>query len=172
MKDSVLDQSANNMLKKTWKAVDQKDVPFGRQNALSHFPNGIDIGDPPPQLFEFLGEASWRIFLSSSNSPPVRWGLLASMSAVLQPPSPPPPPDFSCNRYRSECSPPDPNSKPRIRVFPAGPQLQALDCSVARRASTTSAGSQCSPWIRVFPAGPQPQRISEDEYQIECQKEC
>ena len=49
---------------------------------------------------------------------------------------------------RSQCSPPDPNSKHRIRgVIPAGPQLQAL------------AGSQCSPpdlhrnfRIRAFPA--------------------
>jgi hypothetical protein len=57
-------------------------------------------------------------------------------------------------------------------VFPAGPEQQAQEQSAARRASTASAGSQCSPWIRVFPAGPQPQRISEDIYQIECQKEC
>ena len=38
---------------------------------------------------------------------------------------------------RSQRSPPDPNSKPRIRVFPAGPELQALDRSVPRRTSTT-----------------------------------
>jgi hypothetical protein len=50
------------------KAVDRKsqfgreDVPFGRQNASSHFPNGIDIGDPPPRLCEFLLQSIFRDF--------------------------------------------------------------------------------------------------------------
>ena len=93
---------------------------------------------------------------------------------------------------RSQWSPPDPKSKPGIKVVPTGPQLQALDPVVPagreqqapdqsgpRRTSTASARSQWSPpdpnskpRIRVVPAGPRPQRISEDIYQIECQKEC
>ena len=41
------------------------------------------------------------------------------------PPHPPPHPlrhprDLNCKRYRLQCSPPGPNSKHRIRVFPAG----------------------------------------------------
>ena len=54
-------------------------------------------------------------------------------------------------------------------MFPAGPQLQALDRSVPRRARTASSGSErfppdrnCELRIRMFPAGPQPRRISED----------
>ena len=65
---------------------------------------------------------------------------------------------------RSQCSPPDPNSKLRIRAFPAGPQLQALDRSVPRRTRTATSGSKCilpdlhrKLRIKVFPAGPQPQ---------------
>ena len=46
---------------------------------------------------------------------------------------------------RSQCSLPDPNSNPRIRVFPAGPQLQALDRSVPCRTQTAIPGSECSP---------------------------
>ena len=66
---------------------------------------------------------------------------------------------------RSQCSPPDPNSKHRIRgVIPTGPQLQALDRSVRRQTRTASTGSDCSPpdlnckrWIAVISAGPPPQ---------------
>ena len=46
---------------------------------------------------------------------------------------------------RSECSPPDPNSKLWIKVHPRGPQLQALDRSVPRRTRTASSGSKWSP---------------------------
>ena len=45
---------------------------------------------------------------------------------------------------RSQRSPPDPDSKLRIRVLPAGPQLQALDRSVPLRTSTASSGSESS----------------------------
>ena len=38
---------------------------------------------------------------------------------------------------RSQCSPPDPNSKLRISVIPAGPHPPAPDQSVPRRTSTT-----------------------------------
>ena len=78
----------------------------------------------------------------------------------------------------SSSFPPDLNCKLRIRVFPAGPQLQALDRSVfpagpqaqdqsvPRRTPTANSRSQCSPQdlhrklrIRVFPAGPQLQAL-------------
>ena len=69
----------------------------------------------------------------------------------------------------SQWSLPDPNSKPRIRVVHAGPQLQARDRSGPCRTSITSARSQCSPpdpnsnrWMKVTLAEPRPQRISED----------
>ena len=93
-------------------------------------------------------------------SPPVRWGLLDFMLAVPPPPSSPSPsPDLKCKRYiavfparsedqsdprrtstasaRSQCSPPDQNSKHRTRAFPAGPPPQALGQSGPRRTSTT-----------------------------------
>ena len=66
---------------------------------------------------------------------------------------------------RSQCSPPDPNSKQRIRVFPAGPLTQAPDQSVPRQNSTASSGSECSePDLnhKEFP------KIC----QVECRKEC
>ena len=44
----------------------------------------------------------------------------------------------------SSCSPPDPNSKLQIKVFPARPPLQAQDQSVPRQTSTASSGSHCS----------------------------
>ena len=47
------------------------------------------------------------------------------------------PRETSTASARSQCSPPDPNSEPRVRVFPAGPPPQAQDQSVPRRASTT-----------------------------------
>ena len=94
---------------------------------------------------------------------------------------------------RSRCSPQgpnDPNSKLWSKVFPAGPQLHALDRSVPRRTRTASSGSECSPpdlkckrQIAVFPAGPEqqaqdqsvPSRTDPKEsskiQQIECQKE-
>ena len=46
----------------------------------------------------------------------------------------------------------DPNSKPRIRVFPAGPQLQVQDRSVPRQTRAASPGSK-------FPARPQLQAL-------------
>ena len=65
---------------------------------------------------------------------------------------------------RSQWSPPDPNSKPRIRVVPAGNEQQALDHSGPCRTSTASARSQWSPpdansklKIRVVPTGPDKQ---------------
>ena len=51
---------------------------------------------------------------------------------------------------RLQRSPPDPNSKPRIRVLPTGPQLQARDRKGPRRTRTATAR-----WIRAFPAGAQ-----------------
>ena len=56
-----------------------------------------------------------------------------------------PPPDLNCKRYRSQCSLPDSMSKLRIRAFPAGPQLQALDRGVPCRTRTASSGSECPP---------------------------
>ena len=54
---------------------------------------------------------------------------------------------------RSQCYPRGPNSKHRIRVFPAGPQMQAVfPARPPPRAPNQS----------VNPAGRQPQRISED----------
>ena len=50
----------------------------------------------------------------------------------------------STARARSQGSPPDQNSKLRIRVIPAGPEQQAQDQSDPPRTSTASAGSQCS----------------------------
>ena len=68
---------------------------------------------------------------------------------------------------RSQGSPPDPNSKLRIRVTPTGPERQAQDQSDPPRTSTASAGSQCSVpelnsnlWGRAIPAGPQLQASS------------
>ena len=52
------------------------------------------------------------------------------------------PPDPNCKRQTPQCSPPDPNRKHRIRVLPAGPQLQALDRSVPRRARKATSGSK------------------------------
>ena len=94
----------------------------------------------------------------------------------------------------TQCSPPDPNSKLRIRVVPAGPPPQPLDQSVPRPTSTASSG-----YLRiiVFPARPQQQPLDQSVprrtstassgsecsppdlnhkespkiYQIECQKE-
>ena len=79
------------------------------------------------------------------------------MSAV-----PPPPPSrrTSTASARPQCSPQDLHRKLRIRVFLAGPQLQALDRSVfpagpqaqdPRRTPTASSDRS------VFPAGPPPQ---------------
>ena len=84
--------------------------------------------------------------------------------------------------------PPDPNSKPRIRVAPAStrsqwsppdpnrsqcsppdPNSKPQDQSVRRRTPTASSRSQWSPpdlnsnrRMKVIPARPRPQRISED----------
>ena len=102
-------------------------------------------------------------------------------------------PDLNCKRYRSQRSPPDPNSKlkirvcpagpdlqaldRRIRVFFAGPQLQALDRSVPGRTRTASPGSEWSlpdlnrkesPKICQIECQEECQKIC----QIECQKEC
>ena len=86
-------------------------------------------------------------------SPSARWGLLDFISACpplsFRPSVHPsflvlPCPSFSFLRRtstassRSQCSPPAPNSKLRIRAFPAGPPRPAPDRSV------------------LFPAGPQP----------------
>ena len=74
--------------------------------------------------------------------------LLNFMLAVPPPPPRLPHPPLrrtSPASARSQCSPPDPNSKVRIRVFPTGPQLLALDCSVPRWTRTASTGSECSP---------------------------
>ena len=70
----------------------------------------------------------------------------------------------------SQRSPPDPNSKLRIRAFPAGPQLQAIRVFPAGpQLQALAARSQCSPpdpnsklRIRAFPAGPRPQRSSKE----------
>ena len=58
----------------------------------------------------------------------------------------------------TQCSPPDPNSKLRIRVVPAGPPPQPLDQSVPRPTSTASSG-----YLRiiVFPARPQQQPLDQ-----------
>ena len=53
------------------------------------------------------------------------------------------PPDINCKRYIAVFR--AGNSKPRIRVFPARLQLQALDSSVPRQARTASPGSKRSP---------------------------
>ena len=74
------------------------------------------------------------------------------VSSTPRPPPSPPPRRTSTASPRSQCSPPGPNSKLRIRVFPAGLQLQAGDRSVPCQTSTHKE----SPKI----------------YQIECQKEC
>ena len=106
-----------------------------------HYPLALWGGRPHHfQLFFFL-------------SPPVRWGLLVRFY-VSCPASP-----FSflllrrtsTASARSQCSPPDPNNKHRIRALPAGPPPRAPD--------------QCSPPDlnhKEFP------KI----YQIECQKKC
>jgi len=60
-------------------------------------------------------------------------------------------PRASIATCRSQCSPPDPNSKLRIRVIPARSQLQALDRNVRRQNS--------KPRIRVICAGPQLQAL-------------
>ena len=102
-------------------------------------------------------------------------------------------PDLNCKCYRSQRSPPDPNSKLRIRVCPAGldlqaldrrirvffarPQLQAFDRSVPGRTRTASPGSEWSlpdlnrkesPKICQIECQKECQKIC----QIECQKEC
>ena len=46
---------------------------------------------------------------------------------------------------RSQRSLPDPNSKPKIRVLPAGPQLQARDRSGPCQTRTANPRSECSP---------------------------
>ena len=86
------------------------------------------------------------------NSPPVRLRLLDFMSAVR------PRPASSRRRL-----PPDPNSKPRIRVVPAGPQLQAHNRTGPRRTRTIPNSKHrirvfrpdlnCKLVIAVVPAG-------------------
>ena len=95
---------------------------------------------------------------------------------------------FTANT-RSQRSPLDPNSKPRIRVAPARPQLQALDRSVfqtatsaadcARPTSSADQGVSCRTLTRKnFPRYTRqnvpedmPERMSEVR-QNRCQREC
>ena len=85
---------------------------------------------------------------------PGKWGLLTSTACARSQRSPPGPnsnsgsecsPPTATASARSQRSPPNPDSKLRIRVLPAGPQLQALDRSVPLRTSTASSGSESSP---------------------------
>ena len=66
---------------------------------------------------------------------------------------------------RSQWSPTDPNSKPRIRVVPARLQLQALHRSGPRRTRTASGGSESSPLDRK-------RENARRECQWECQSRC
>ena len=91
------------------------------------------------------------------NSPPVRLRLLDFMSAVRPRPA----------SSRRRLLPPDPNSKPRIRVVPAGPQLQAHNRTGPRRTRTIPNSKHrirvfrpdlnCKLVIAVVPAGPEQQ---------------
>ena len=73
--------------------------------------------------------------------------ILCQLSGLLLLPPPPRIHRTSTASARSQCSPPDPNSKLRIRVIPAGPQLQAV----------FPAGPELNSKLRikVIPAGPQ-----------------
>ena len=67
---------------------------------------------------------------------------------------------------RSQCSPPGPNSKPRIKAFPPGPNRKLRVRAFPAGTSTASARLRRSPpdpnsklTIRVFPAEPQLQAL-------------
>ena len=84
-----------------------------------------------PRLFEFLLQSIFKDFSSPHLIPQLSGeGLLALCHCRT-----------STANAKSQRSPPDPNSKLRIRVVPAGPQLQALDRSVPCRTLAASPGS-------------------------------
>ena len=107
-----------------------------------------------PAFSSFSFSAGPRLQALNCSVP--RWTQTASSGAGRSLPDP------NCKRYIA-VFPPDPKGLLRIRVFPAGLQLQALDRSVPRRTRTANSETERSApdlhsklRIRVFPAGPPP----------------